>query len=327
MTTMLPKTGSALPTGPGALLRGKRMAAALLLGHAVAGFCALSAVALVSSPALAQNTAVQSATPATEHMPTLQRVKETGTFRIGYRHAAPPYSYVDKDGEISGYIVDICREVARNVQSTLKMPQLDVQYVEVSAEDRLKAVRDGKIDILCEPTSMTMSRRAMVDFSLPTFLDGASVVTRGKPVQSLEDLQGRKVGVLKNTTTADTLRNTLQEMHLQADITPVNSHPEGLRLLSEGKLDAYFADRGILNFLLTNSPYSDQLALADQYFTFETYALALPRGDTQFRVLVDSTLADLYRSEKIHGILARTFGEFPPDQFLNALFIINGVPN
>ncbi|MGQ3675663.1 amino acid ABC transporter substrate-binding protein [Xanthobacter sp. TB0139] len=327
MMTMLPKIGSALPTGLRAKLRGKRTAATLLLGPALAGFCALSAAFLASSPALAQGTAAQSAKPATERMPTLQRVKETGTFRIGHRHAAPPYSYVDKDGKVSGYMVDICREVARNVQSTLKMPQMDVQYIEVSAEDRLKAVRDGKVDILCEPTSMTMSRRTMVDFSLPTFLDGASVVTRDKPVQSLEDLQGRKVGVLKNTTTANTLRTTLQEMHLQADVTPVNSHPEGLRMLSEGKLDAYFADRGILNFLLTNSPYSDQLALADQYFTFETYALALPRGDTQFRTLVDGTLANLYRSERVHGILARTFGEFPPDQFLNALFIINGVPN
>ena len=196
----------------------------------------------------------------------------------------------------------------------------------IPAENGYGAVRDGKIDILCEPTSMTMSRRALVDFSLPTFLDGASVVTRGKPVKGIEDLNGRKVGVLKGTTTEETLRTTLEQMRVTADVVAVNDHPEGLKMLAEGKLDAYFGDRGILNYLVRNSPFASSLSLSDQYFTFETYALALPRGDQAFRLLVDSTLANLYRTERIRQIYERSFGTFPPDQFLNALFVINGVP-
>lgn len=257
---------------------------------------------------------------------TLQRVAQSQAFRIGYRHFAPPYSYSAADGQPAGYIVDLCREVAAGVKRALKLPKLDIEYVKVSADDRFEAVRDGRVDILCEPTSMTMSRRAMVDFSLPTFIDGASVVTRGTPVKGLEDLAGRKVGVLKGTTTEETLRTTLAQMRVKADVIAVGDHPEGLKMLADGKLDAYFGDRGILYYLITNSPYSGKLSLSDQYFTFETYALALPRGDQAFRLLVDSTLADLYRTERIRDIYARTFGKFPPDQFLNALFVINGVP-
>ncbi len=257
---------------------------------------------------------------------TLDRIAADKTIRIGYRHFAPPYSYAASTGKPAGFIVDLCREVAANVQRALKLPKLNIEYVEVSAENRFQAVHDGKVDVLCEPSSMTMSRRALVDFSLPTFLDGASVVTRGKPVKGLEELEGRKVGVLKGTTTEETLRSTLAQMRVKADVVAVSDHPEGLRQLADGKLDAYFGDRGILHYLITNSPYAGSLALSDQYFTFETYALALPRGDQAFRLLVDSTLADLYRSEQIRQIYARTFGEFPPDQFLNALFVINGVP-
>ncbi|MFG1294200.1 MULTISPECIES: amino acid ABC transporter substrate-binding protein [Xanthobacter] len=257
---------------------------------------------------------------------TLERVTQNQTFRIGYRHFAPPYSYSAADGQPAGYIVDLCREVAAGVKKALKLPKLNIEYVKVSADDRFEAVRDGRVDILCEPSSMTMSRRAMVDFSLPTFIDGASVVTRGTPVKGLEDLSGRKVGVLKGTTTEETLRTTLGQMHVKADVVAVNDHPEGLKMLADGKLDAYFGDRGILYYLITNSPYAGKLALSDQYFTFETYALALPRGDQAFRLLVDTTLADLYRTERIRDIYARTFGKFPPDQFLNALFVINGVP-
>jgi len=257
---------------------------------------------------------------------TLERVGETQTFRIGYRHFAPPYSYAASNGQPAGYIVDLCREVAGAVQKNLKLPKLNIEYVKVTAEDRFNAVRDGRIDVLCDPTSMTMSRRALVDFSLPTFIDGASVVTRGTPVKGLEDLAGRKVGVLKGTTTEETLRSTLGQMRVNAEVVVVDDHPEGLKLLADGKLDAYFGDRGILHYLITNTPNAGKLALSDQYFTFETYALALPRGDQTFRLLVDTTLADLYRTERIHEIYARTFGRFPPDQFLNALFVINGVP-
>ncbi|MDI4663696.1 amino acid ABC transporter substrate-binding protein [Xanthobacter autotrophicus] len=276
----------------------------------------LSAVAAALAFALAAPAGAQ----------TLDRVANGEPFRIGYRHFAPPYSYAASNGQPAGYIVDLCREVAEGLKRTLKVATLKVEYVKVTAEDRFEAVRDGRIDILCEPTSMTMSRRALVDFSLPTFLDGAGVVTRGTPVKGLEDLKGKKVGVLRGTTTEENLRSTLGQMRIAADIVTVTDHPEGLKQLADGKLDAYFGDRGILNYLISNSPFGNRLNLSDQYFTFETYALALPRGDQAFRLMVDGTLADLYRTERIRDIYAKSFGKFPPDQFLNALFVINGVP-
>lgn len=257
---------------------------------------------------------------------TLDRLTKGEPFRIGYRQFAPPYSYAASNGQPSGYIVDLCREVADALKRSLKLPNMAVDYVKVSAEDRFEAVRDGRIDILCEPTSMTMSRRALVDFSLPTFLDGAGVVTRGSAVKGLEELRGKKVGVLKGTTTEETLRATLSQMGITATIVTVTDHPDGLKQLADGKLDAYFGDRGILNYLIANTAFGSRLSLSDQYFTFETYALGLPRGDQTFRLLVDTTLADLYRTDRIRDIYAKSFGKFPPDQFLNALFVINGVP-
>jgi len=257
---------------------------------------------------------------------TLARARETGTLRLGFRTDAPPYSYRSASGEPSGYIVDICREVAAGVKRAQNIPALRIEYVEVSSTARLEALRDGKIDILCDPTSMTMSRRAMVDFSLPTFIDGAAVLHRINEMNRLEDLRGKKIGVLQNTTTEEVLRTTLKQLNIQAQVVPMQTHPEGVRNLSEGKIDAYFADRGILNYHLLNSRNRSGMKLSDQYFTFETYALAMPLGDDKFRLLVDATLAELYRTDRVKNIYARSFGSFPPDQFINALFVINGVP-
>lgn len=257
---------------------------------------------------------------------TLARARETGTLRLGFRLDAPPYSYRATNGDPSGYIVDLCREVAAGVKKAQDIPSLKIEYVEVSSTTRLTALRDGKIDILCDPTSMTMSRRAIVDFSLPTFIDGAGVLHRVNEMYRLEDLRGKKIGVLQGTTTEEVLKTTLAQLGIQTEIVPVQAHPDGVRSLSEGKIDAYFADRGILSYHLINSRNPSGMKLSDQYFTFETYALALPRGDEKLRLLVDATLAELYRTDRVKKIYARSFGTFPPDQFIKALFVINGVP-
>jgi polar amino acid transport system substrate-binding protein/glutamate/aspartate transport system substrate-binding protein len=257
---------------------------------------------------------------------TLARIAETGTLRIGFRADAAPYSYRTVSGEPAGYIVDLCREVANSVKASRQLPKLAIDYVEVTAANRFDVLREGKIDLLCEPTSMTMSRRAVVDFSLPTFIDGAGVLFRTGQVHGLEDLRGKRIGVLAGTTTEETLRATLGQLDIKATIVPTSDHPAGVKRLTNGEIDAYFADRGILNYLLVNSRDPAGLKISDQYFTFETYALALPRGDDVFRLLVDATLAELYRTDRIKKIYARSFGTFPPDQFINALFVINGLP-
>jgi len=257
---------------------------------------------------------------------TLARVREAGALRLGFRADAPPYSYRTSNGEPAGYIVDLCREVAADVKKMQDIASLKLDFVEVTATNRFTELSDGKIDILCDPSSVTMSRRAIVDFSLPTFIDGAGVLHRVNEMNRLEDLRGRKVGVLHGTTTEEVLKATLKQLNIEAAISPVQAHPDGVRNLAEGKIDAYFADRGILNYHLQNSRSRASMKLSEQYFTFETYALALPLGDDKFRLLVDATLAELYRTERVKRIYARSFGNFPPDQFIQALFVINGVP-
>ncbi len=251
----------------------------------------------------------------------LDRVKETGVFRVGYRADARPYSYQDAHGRPAGYIVDLCKQVAAALG-----PGVRTKYVVVHAGERFESVRDGKVDILCDPSSVTIARREIVDFSIPTYLDGAGVLSRASdPVQRFEDLGGKRVGVLVGTTTEHLLRNSLQALDLRATVVPVRDHRHGMDLVQGEKLDAYIADRGILAAMLRNG-YRPGFALSKRYFSYETYALALPRDDSAFRLLVDKTLAQLYRTGRIKAILAKTFGDEPLDGMLNAMFVINSLP-
>jgi ABC-type amino acid transport substrate-binding protein len=259
---------------------------------------------------------------------TLDRIGQEKAIRIAYREDAPPFSYKDKIGEPAGFMVDLCRAVAKHLAEQRSLPSLNVVYVPVTAADRFEAIAQQKADLLCEPTSVTLSRREQVDFSIPTFLDGAGLMVRSDGPKNLRDLAGKKVGVLAGTTTEEALRNTLKEAGIAGDVVAAKTHGEGLAMLDEGKISAYFGDRSILLFLIKQSKAPDKLRLGDDYLSVEPYALALPRGDSDFRLAVDRALSHVYRSGEIVSIFQRTFGgKAEPSQILRTLYVISGLPD
>jgi ABC-type amino acid transport substrate-binding protein len=259
---------------------------------------------------------------------TLDHLRQTKAIRIAYRNDAPPFSYKGKDGEPAGFMVDLCRKVAKDLGQQLGLPQLAIDYVPVTASNRFEALVDGKADLLCEPTTQTLSRREHVDFSIPTFIDGAGLLIRNDGPKSLAALGGRKIGVLAGTTTEQELNSSLKDAGITAQVIPAETHEQGLAMLDDGKVSAYFADRGILMALAPESKAPDKLLLAANYLTIEPYALALPHGDEAFRLAVDRALSRIYRSGEIVAIFERSFGgKTKPSDVLKTLYLIAALPD
>ncbi len=259
---------------------------------------------------------------------TLDQIAQNKSVRIAYRDDAPPFSYKGKGGQPAGYMIDLCGAVVKKLAEQLKLPSLSVVYVPVTASDRFDAIAQGKADLLCEPTTQTLARRDQVDFSIPTFVDGAGLMIRTDGPHSLAALEGKKIGVLAGTTTEQELRNSLKDAGISAEVMPANTHEEGLAMLDDGKISAYFADRAILVFLAQQSAAPRKLLLADNYLTIEPYALALPRGDENFRLAVDRALSHIYRSGEIAQIFSNTFGaKAKPSQIVQTLYLIAGLPD
>jgi ABC-type amino acid transport substrate-binding protein len=254
----------------------------------------------------------------------LERVAETKTLRIGYRTDSPPFSYEPQKGEIAGYSVDLCRAVADTLKADLKLDAIAIQYIAVTAENRFQAIQDGAIDILCGPTSVTLARREIVDFSLQTFVDGAGLMVRpGVSISSLNDLATMKLAVSAGTTTESAVRSSFPN----ASILTVTDHTAGLQALKDSAADAYFADRTLLAFLKLHDPAAGALRIADEYLTIEPYALALPKGDSDFRLAVDKTISRVLRSPKLRAIVQRSFGGVELGNLVEALYRIVPIPN
>ncbi len=266
------------------------------------------------------------AAPAAPDAATIDQLKSSKTLRIGFRVDAPPFSYKNTIGEAAGYSVEICRQVAAGIGKLHGIPDISVSYVPVTAGDRFDAVAQGRIDILCGATTQTLSRREKVGFSLATFIDGASVLYRADGPTSFAEMAGKPIGVRANTTTEEGLRNTLEREGIAAELIAVSDHEDGLKRLVAGEISAYFADRAILTYMMLSSYKDANLVLSNRFFSHEPYALAVPRGDDDFRLTVDRVLAALYKTGAIRQIFKSSFPGAQPTDMLKALYLINGLP-
>ena len=140
-------------------------------------------------------------------------------------------------------------------------------------------------------------------------------------------MAGKKVGVLSGTTTEQSLRDTLASANISAEVVAAKTHEDGLKMLDEGAVAAYFADRAILAYLASKSGEAAKLRLANDYFSLEPYALALPRGDSDFRLAVDRALSRIYKSGEIAAVFANTFGaQMQPSDTLKTLYLVSALP-
>ena len=103
--------------------------------------------------------------------------------------------------------------------------------------------------------------------------------------------------------------------------------PKDARPSRTSTADAYASDRDILIGLALTAKNPSSFALGDRYFSYEPYALMLRRGDVDFRLAVNRSLARLYRSGEILEIYQRWFGALgSPTTLLLATYAIEGLP-
>jgi glutamate/aspartate transport system substrate-binding protein len=259
---------------------------------------------------------------------TLKKIKTSGTFTIGYRESAPPFSFPGPDKRPVGYSIDLCMHVASTIQKQLGITDLKLNWVPVTAENRIDMVAQGKVDIECGTTTASLSRQERVDFSLMTFVDGASLLTAaGANLRGLADLTDKRIAVIPGTTTEKALADFLKKEFISVKVVPVKDHLEGIAAIEKGLADAFASDRGTLIGIAVTSKDPTRFALANVVFSYEPYGLMVRRNDAAFRLAVNRALAGLYRSGGFVPIYERWFGGFgKPSEAIQAMYLLNGLP-
>jgi len=266
---------------------------------------------------------------AAESGDTLAKIKESGAMVIGYRKNSPPFSFVDGQGNPSGYSIDLCKRVATAVQKQLGIREMSVTYVPLSAEERLAAVTSGKVDIECGATTNTLSRQELVDFTHITFVTGGTLLSlRSAPIRLMSDAGGKRIAVVAGTTTESALKTYLSEALIDAEMELVTEHDDGMRLLAEKKVDAFASDRLVLLGLVKNTGDASKFVVSDDFFSYEPYALVVRRNDADFRLVANRALSDVFRAEQIGILYRKWFGVIGarPSGLQMAVFHLQALP-
>lgn len=279
---------------------------------------------LAATLAVLAAAAVETTVAAERHSPTLARIAESGVMRVGFVPDAPPMSFIDASGATTGYSIDLCRHIGTQVRERLGLEELPIEYIPlVAPQERIDAVVNGDVDIECGATTVTLTRREQVDFTLMTFITGGAVLSRkSRPIETLEDLPGKRVAVIKGTTTEAALKRFGVANDFRYNLVLIRTHDEGMDLLSKSKVDGYASDRAMLVGQVFRSADAANYVMTRRVFSREPYSLMLMRGDTEFRLVADRALASLYGDARIRRLHHKWFGRYgePMSPVLEALY-------
>jgi ABC-type amino acid transport substrate-binding protein len=258
----------------------------------------------------------------------LKTIAETATLRIAYRTDSRPFAFVDAQGQPTGYTIELCERVAKSLEQQLQLPSLAIEWVPVDTRTRFQAIVDGAADMECGSTSVSLSRLKIVDFSSLVFAESTGILIKaGVGIFRLEDMAGKKIGIVPGSTNARAIREQLAQRRLEATLVEFRDRSEGVAALARGELDGFATDKLVLLALAQAAHLRDFTVLPDD-LSFEPFAIMLPRGDWAFRLAVNSGLARLFRSGEVIEIYTRYFSGIAqrPSVWLGAIFTFGGLP-
>ncbi len=238
----------------------------------------------------------------------LAHIKATRVVQLGFRENAIPFSYLGPDAKPVGYSLDLCHAIVAAIAAELDLPALGVEYVRVTAQDRIERVRSGAIDLECGSTTSTAQRQRQVAFSPVIFVTGTRLaVPRGSTIRDVADVTGRKVAVVAGTTNETAMRELDRLRGLAVTFVVTNDYRDALALLASGAAEALAADDVLLRGLLAETGRTRDFRLVGEMLSFEPYGLMYPRDDPALAEIVERTLRELAASREILWIYDRWF--------------------
>lgn len=217
----------------------------------------------------------------------LDRIKETGVIRAGYREDTAPFAFTDSQGKPVGYSIDILELIRAEAQKQLNKP-IKLEFVTVNPSNRFQQIQDGSIDIECGSTTVTWTREEIVDFAVSYFASGTQmIVNRGSGFANSDNLTGAKIGVIPNTTNEKAMKMFAKS----ATLIPVKSEEDGWMMVQKGELDGFAGDGILLQALKRQSSNSQDFEIVPEFpYMVESYACTIPENQSQWRGLVNKAI-------------------------------------
>src|SRR6202051_2441396 len=251
--------------------------------------------------------------------PTLANIKKTGVVRLGYRESSPPFSFLDQANRPIGYSLELCEAIVDEIGLEVDDPNLKIEYVKVTSDDRIPAVVQGKIDLECGSTTANAERGKQVAFSPLMFVAGTKLmVPKASTISAPKDLQGKSVGVTNGTTNEQAMHAIDKKFALGLNIVTAADHEQSYQMLVDGKADAFATDDILLYGLIARHKPQDWFRVTGEYLSYEPYGLMFRKGEPQLAAVVERTFRKLGSNRDLIPLYNKWFmARLPTGEKLN----------
>jgi glutamate/aspartate transport system substrate-binding protein len=236
---------------------------------------------------------------------TLEKIARTGELTIGTRTGSPPFAYINKSNEWVGFSIDLVAELVLPAVSKDVGKPVKLVKKESAPPTRIPLLTSNAVDLISGTMTDTPQRRESVDFSYTFFLTGAQfLVKKGSPIHGVNDIAGKRIASQQGSTNARILR----EKYPQAQLREFPDQPAAFQALVQGQVDAYTNDGIQLYGLKAKAPNPNEWDVVGDFYSEEPYGMAMRKGDTKFKQVVDGALKTGFESGKYFEIYDKWFG-------------------
>jgi polar amino acid transport system substrate-binding protein len=214
------------------------------------------------------------------------RVRSTGTLRVGMAGDYPPLNARTLDGALIGLDADLAASLA----AILKV---ELVLVEKPIGELLDAVRSGEVDVAISGLTMTPRRNLDVAFAGPYYLARKAMLASGTlldGVAHVRDLRGRGLSIVSvaGGTSEELVRRVLPD----EERTFVPDQADAVAMIVEGRADVLVADDPVVRFARLRYPEAG-LTMVESTYSAEPIGIAIAPDDPLFVNLVENYLHTL----------------------------------
>lgn len=233
----------------------------------------------------------------------LKRIQDNSLMVIAHGETAMPFSYIH-GGVPVGFGVDISKRIADTIKTRLGLGELRIRWNPVTLSTRFPLIASGTVDLECSATTHTRAREQLAGFSLTFYISDEGIATRrDSGIKDYPDLAGKKVAVVRGTTT----ESALLARGINLALIPERNNRVAMGSLMDGEVDAFVAAAPIIAGQLLRLPDARPVQVVGSGGLKEAFACMLPKDDPAFKKLVDETLAEMMKSGEMERIYNKWF--------------------
>ncbi len=196
----------------------------------------------------------------------------------------PPFESRDTAGEFEGFDIDLANYIADELGYELKIQ--DMKF-----DGLIGALQNDRIDMVLSGMSATDKRKENVDFSTEYNHSGEMFITlKDSDIQSIEDLEGKKLGVQLGTIQEDGAKKIKAET-VDFEIKSLDNANILIQELMSNRIDAAYMDKAVAQGFIAEQ---DLAGFDDPTSSSPGMGIAFPKGSE----LVEEVNAVLKEAEE-----------------------------